>query len=72
MLLITSALVEPPLAAGFIALCAEQYASQDSAPISPTPLVIQDGVIRGFVQMSGEARAPSESAGPLRPGPPGD
>ncbi|WNG24453.1 hypothetical protein F0U62_10825 [Cystobacter fuscus] len=71
LLLLTSALVEPPLAAGFIALCEEQYASQDSAPISPTPLVIQDGVIRGFVQMRGEARLPTESAEPLRPGPPG-
>jgi uncharacterized protein YtpQ (UPF0354 family) len=71
LLLLTSALVEPPLVARFIALCEEQYASRDSAPISPTPLVIQDGMIRGFVQTIGEAHPPTESAEPLRPGPTG-
>jgi len=67
LLLLTSALVEPPTAAEFIGLCAEQYASQDSAPISPTPLVIQDGRIRGFVELDGEREDPprsSETPGP--------
>ena len=71
LLLLTSALVEPPLASEFLGLCEEQYASQDSAPISPTPLVIQDGVIRGFVQMGAEAQSPASSLEPLLPGPMG-
>ncbi|WNG14956.1 hypothetical protein [Cystobacter fuscus] len=71
LLLLASALVEPSLTAEFLGLCEEQYASEDSAPISPTPLVIQDGTIRGFVQMGDEARTPSPSAEPPRPGPTG-
>ncbi|ATB36669.1 hypothetical protein CYFUS_002084 [Cystobacter fuscus] len=71
LLLLTSALVEPSLAAEFLDLCEEQYASQDSPPISPTPLVIQDGMIRGFVQLGDEARPPSPSGEPPRPGPTG-
>jgi hypothetical protein len=71
LLLLTSALVAPPLAAEFIGLCEEQYAGQDSSPISPTPLVLQDGVIRGFVQMGAEAQRPASSLEPLRPGPTG-
>jgi hypothetical protein len=71
LLLLTSALVEPPLVAEFLGLCEEQYAGEDSSPISPTPLVIQDGVIRGFVQTDGEAPGPASSAEPLQPGPMG-
>ncbi|EPX64601.1 hypothetical protein D187_000023 [Cystobacter fuscus DSM 2262] len=71
LLLVTSALVEPSLTAGFMGLCEEQYASEDSAPISPTPLVIQDGMICGFVQMGDEARTPSPSGEPPRSGPTG-
>ncbi|OJH37650.1 hypothetical protein [Cystobacter ferrugineus] len=71
LLLLTSALVEPPFTAEFLGLCEEQYANQDSAPISPTPLVIQDGEIRGFVQMGDEAPTPSPSEEPSRTGPTG-
>ncbi|MET0401036.1 MAG: hypothetical protein ABW123_01480 [Cystobacter sp.] len=57
LLLLTSPLVPPAFLAEFLDLCARQHASGHSAPISPTPLLIQDGLIQGFAE--GAERAPS-------------
>jgi hypothetical protein len=62
LLLLASALVQPALMAEFLDLCARQYESHHSSPISPTPLIIQDGVIRGFVQGDPEQASSSRAA----------
>jgi hypothetical protein len=58
LLFIMDARVNPQASAGFIGLCVSEYEKNASEPISPTPLLLQDGKICGFARTSEEESEP--------------
>lgn len=51
--------MEPQAARELIALCAKEYQQHETEPICPTPLILQEGVIRGFVRPGEPVRPPA-------------
>ena len=63
LLLVMDGRVEPPVVEGLLALCEKEHREARTDPISPTPLLLQEGVIRGFVRRGeppGARPAPAE------------
>ncbi len=52
LLLLMSGLVDPSLTAQFIRFCQAEHQNPSTEPISPTPLIIQEGEIKGFAQVN--------------------
>ena len=69
VLLLMSGLVAPEVVARFMGFCQQEHHNPASEPISPTPLIIQDGAVRGFVRADSPSSPPPER--PPEPPPPG-
>jgi hypothetical protein len=67
LLFIMDARVSPQAATGFMGLCASEYEQSASEPISPTPLLLQDGKICGFARTSEEKDEPAAPVPPSEP-----
>ena len=54
LLLVMNGKVEPRVSADLLALCAREHQKPDAEPLSPTPFILHEGVIRGVLR-PGEA-----------------